>query len=211
MVDPLKTQERVLQQFTHDEQYILRPLKSIVQGFEVVIKLHRNKRGADKNPFISWTLNKVAVVDQYWLKQNRDNMPIGDMDWWRVKIEKETSPGYPVGCFVVRPLWKVNREDLAILAPSTWTQVQTGPTILLYPKIKPWMPWIVPKALRKLIMRKTGGSALCIPLSYPPEGEPLEYKQRDDFVPFYAKDDIDDDTNHFEDYMVEVYDKIKLE
>ena len=170
MVKPLRIQDQVLDQFSPDEQYLLRPVKSVAKGMEAVIKLHRNKQGSDKNPFISWTLNKVAVIDNTWLKKHQDKLPIQDMDWWRVKIENETSPGQPFGCFVVRPLWQVARDDLAILAPSTWTQVQTGLTVMLYPKIKPWMPWIIPKALRKLIMRKAGGSALVIPLSYPPEG-----------------------------------------
>lgn len=194
MIKSLQTQESVLDQFSKDEQYLLRPKKSVVKGMEAVIKLHKNKQGSDKNPFISWTLNKVAVIDNKWLKQHKDDMPITDMDWWRVKIEEETSVGQPVGCFIIKPLWKVERENLAILAPSTWTQVQSGLTILLYPKIKPWMPWIIPKALRKLIMRKSGGSALLIPLSYPPEGEPDSIRRDSNFVPMYVQhqDELDD-------------------
>ena len=175
MNNPLKTDDRVLSQFSLEEQYLLRPIKSVVKGMEVVIKFHRNRQevASDKNPFISWTLNKVGMIDRNWLAAYKDReLPIQDMDWWRVKIENETSSGQPVGCFTVQPLWKVDRTDLAILAPSTWNQVQSGLTILLYPKIKPWLPWIIPKALRKLIMRKTGGAALIIPLSYPPEGSP---------------------------------------
>ena len=205
LIEPLRTQDRVLEQFTSDEQYLLRPKKSVVKGMEAVIKLHRNKQTADKNPFISWTLNKVAVVDSAWLKSHRDAMPIEDMDWWRVKIENETSPGQPVGCFVVRPLWKVLREDLAILAPSTWTKVQSGLTVLLYPKIKPWMPWIIPKALRQLIMRKSGGSALLIPLSYPPEGEPL--KEHEGFTPLYLQDHQEPDDMQLDEFMIDIYSK----
>ena len=149
-IEPLQTHECVLEQFSTDEQYLLRPKKSVVKGMEAVIKLHKNKQTNDKNPFISWTLNKVAVIDSAWLKSHKDNMPVNDMDWWRVKIESETSPGQPVGCFIVRPLWKVERDNLAILAPSTWTQVQSGLTILLYPKIKPWMPWIIPKSIAEI-------------------------------------------------------------
>ena len=203
-VKPLQTHERVLEQFSGDEQYLLRPKKSVVKGMEAVIKLHKNKQGVDKNPFISWTLNKVAVIDSSWLKAHKDNMPIQDMDWWRVKIENETSAGQPVGCFVVRPLWKVERDDLAILAPSTWTQVQSGLTILLYPKIKPWMPWIIPKALRKLIMRKSGGSALLIPLSYPPEGEPEFVKEESDFIPLYAQQNLEPEDMQLDEFMIEV-------
>lgn len=207
-VEPLKIQDRVLEQFTSDEQYLLRPKKSVVKGMEAVIKLHKNKQSLEKNPFISWTLNKVAVIDGGWLKAHRSDMPIADMDWWRVKIENETSPGQPVGCFIVRPLWKVERDDLAILAPSTWTQVQSGLTILLYPKIKPWMPWIIPKALRKLIMRKSGGSALLIPLSYPPEGEPDSVKKETGFIPLYVQNqmaDPDDDTGNLDEFMIDIY------
>ena len=204
-IEPLKTQEKILNTFTQDEQYLLRPKKSIVKGMEAVIKLHKNKQTSDKNPFISWTLNKVSVIDNNWLKAHKDNMPVGDMDWWRVKIENETSPGQPVGCFIVRPLWKVERDDLAILAPSTWTQVQTGLTILLYPKIKPWMPWIIPKALRKLIMRKSGGSALLIPLSYPPEGEPDSVKKEEGFTPLYAQSQQQDpDDMQLDEFMIDI-------
>lgn len=202
-IKPLQTQEHVLGMFSADEQYLLRPVKSVVKGFEAVIKLHKNKHASDKNPFVSWTLNKVAVVESAWLKAHKDNMPITDMDWWRVKVESETSPGQPVGCFVVRPLWKVPREDLAILAPSTWTQVQSGLTILLYPKIKPWLPWIIPKALRKLIMRKSGGSALVIPLSYPPEGEPEEVRSELGFIPPYVLPQSSSEEPLFEDFMAE--------
>ena len=204
-VEPLKIQDRILEQFTSDEQYLLRPKKSVVKGMEAVIKLHKNKQGLDKNPFISWTLNKVAVVDSGWLKAHRDSMPITDMDWWRCKIENETSPGQPVGCFIVRPLWKVERDDLAILAPSTWTQVQLGLTILLYPKIKPWMPWIIPKALRKLIMRKSGGSALLIPLSYPPEGEPDSIKNETGFIPLYAQPEMESENDHLDEFVIDIY------
>ena len=202
-IEPLQTHERVLEQFSSDEQYLLRPKKSVVKGMEAVIKLHKNKQTTDKNPFISWTLNKVAVVDSAWLKSHKNNMPIEDMDWWRVKIENETSPGQPVGCFIVRPLWKVERENLAILAPSTWTQVQSGLTILLYPKIKPWMPWIIPKALRKLIMRKSGGSALLIPLSYPPEGEPDSVKNEGGFIPLYAQQPEPEDMQ-LDEFMIDI-------
>jgi hypothetical protein len=180
---------------------LLRPIKSVVKGMEAVIKLHRNKQGTDKNPFISWTLNKVAVLDNTWIKKHRQNMPIQDMEWWRVRIEKETSPGQPVGCFIVTPLWKVDRSDLAILAPSTWTQVQSGLTVMLYPKIKPWMSWIIPKALRKLIMRKSGGSALVVPLSYPPEGTP-ELEESSIFP--YQEDPVD---MQLDEFMVDVYTK----
>ena len=202
-IEPLQTHECVLEQFSSDEQYLLRPKKSVVKGMEAVIKLHKNKQATDKNPFISWTLNKVAVVDSAWLKAHKNEMPIDDMDWWRVKIENETSPGQPVGCFIVRPLWKVEREDLAILAPSTWTQVQSGLTILLYPKIKPWMPWIIPKALRKLIMRKSGGSALLIPLSYPPEGEPDSVKNESGFIPLYAQQSEPEDMQ-LDEFMIDI-------
>lgn len=202
-IEPLQTHECVLEQFSTDEQYLLRPKKSVVKGMEAVIKLHKNKQTNDKNPFISWTLNKVAVIDSAWLKSHKDNMPVNDMDWWRVKIESETSPGQPVGCFIVRPLWKVERENLAILAPSTWTQVQSGLTILLYPKIKPWMPWIIPKALRKLIMRKSGGSALLIPLSYPPEGEPDSIKKENGFIPLYAQQAEPEDMQ-LDEFMIDI-------
>ena len=202
-IEPLQTHECVLEQFSSDEQYLLRPKKSVVKGMEAVIKLHKNKQATDKNPFISWTLNKVAVVDSAWLKAHKNEMPIDDMDWWRVKIENETSPGQPVGCFIVRPLWKVEREDLAILAPSTWTQVQSGLTILLYPKIKPWMPWIIPKALRKLIMRKSGGSALLIPLSYPPEGEPDSIKNESGFIPLYAQQ-FEPEDMQLDEFMIDI-------
>lgn len=202
-IEPLQTHECVLEQFSTDEQYLLRPKKSVVKGMEAVIKLHKNKQTNDKNPFISWTLNKVAVIDSAWLKSHKDNMPVNDMDWWRVKIESETSPGQPVGCFIVRPLWKVERDNLAILAPSTWTQVQSGLTILLYPKIKPWMPWIIPKALRKLIMRKSGGSALLIPLSYPPEGEPDSIKKENGFIPLYAQQAEPEDMQ-LDEFMIDI-------
>ena len=202
-IEPLRTHERVLEAFSNDEQYLLRPKKSVVKGMEAVIKLHKNKQASDKNPFISWTLNKVAVIDSNWLKAHKDKMPVEDMDWWRVKIENETSPGQPVGCFIVRPLWKVVRDDLAILAPSTWTQVQSGLTILLYPKIKPWMPWIIPKALRKLIMRKSGGSALLIPLSYPPEGEQDSVKKEDGF-PLYRQQQEPEDMQ-LDEFMIDIY------
>jgi len=38
-----------------------------------------------KNPYISWTLNKAAVIDKRWLLYHKNE--IQDMDWWRVKIE----------------------------------------------------------------------------------------------------------------------------
>lgn len=164
--------EEELRQFTPEEQFLLRPLKSAVINMEAVIKFHLNQLEgqAKKNPFVSWTLNKIAVIDKKWLQQFKlDQMPVRDGDFWRVKIEHETSPGQPLGCFIVRPLWRVERKDLVPLAPSTFTKVQQGLTVLLYPKIRPWLPWIIPKALRQMIMRSTGGAALVIPLSYPPE------------------------------------------
>ena len=174
---PLSISDETFSKFSSDEQFLLKPLKSVAVNMEAMIKFHRNQQESQvkKNPFISWTLNKVAVIDRKWLDEVGDKNPISDMDWWRVKVENETSPGQPVGCFIVRPLWKVDRNDLAIfLSPTTWSIVQHGLTILLYPKIRPWMPWIIPKALRNMVMRKTSGAALIIPLSYPPEGEPKD-------------------------------------
>lgn len=167
---PISIGEEALKQFTAEEQFLLRPLKSVVVNQEAVVKFHTNQQETQvkKNPFVSWTLNKIAVIDKSWLQQFKE-MPIKDGDFWRIKIEHETSPGQPLGCFVVRPLWKVERNDLVPLAPSTFTKVQHGLTVLLYPKIRPWLPWIIPKALRQMIMRTTGGAALVIPLSYPPE------------------------------------------
>lgn len=202
-MEPLVTNDRVLDKFSIEEQYLLRPMRSVVKGMEAVIKLHRNKmeNASGKNPFISWTLNKVAVIDKMWFQTHKDDMPIVDMSWWRVKIENETSPGQPVGCFVVKPLWPVKREDLIALAPSLWTQQQRGLSVLLYPKIKPWMPWIVPKALRTLIMRKTGAAALVVPLSYPPEGIPETKLEPIDSVKLYAdlfKEEEMDDAELFD-------------
>lgn len=171
---PISIDDDVLKKFSPEEQFLLRPLKSAVLNMEAVVKFHTNQQESQikKNPFVSWTLNKIAVIDKNWLSQFKpDQMPVRDGDFWRVKIEHETSPGQPLGCFVVRPLWRVERKDLVPLAPSTFTKVQHGLTVLLYPKIQPWQPWIIPKALRQMIMRTTGGAALVIPLSYPPEKE----------------------------------------
>lgn len=169
--EPIVMREETLAQFTSEEQYLLRPLESVVRHMEAVVKFHKNQQEnqVKKNPFVSWTLNKVAVIDKNYLNQFKslDEMPVKDGDFWRVKVEHETAPGQPVGCFVVRPLWKVDPQDLCTLAPSTWSMEQRGLTVLLYPKIRPWMPWIIPKALRQMVMRKTGGAALIIPLSYP--------------------------------------------
>lgn len=172
--NPIAMSEDMLNQFSDEEQLLLKPLKSAVVNMEAVIKFHKNQqtKQLNKNPFISWTLNKAAVIDKTWLNLYKEK--IQDMSWWRVKIERESSPGQPYGCFIVRPLWEVKIENLVILAPTTWSKVQQGLTVVLYPKIKPWMPWIIPKALRKMIMKKTNGAALVIPLSYPPEGDPEE-------------------------------------
>lgn len=172
----LRIQERVLSQFTPDEQALLRPKTSMVLGMEVAIKFHKNQIESQRvrNPFVSWTLNKVAVIDRSWLKANADNMPVKDRDWWRCKIENETSPGQAIGCFVVRPLWKMERDELAIFAPSTFELEQKGLTVFMYPKLKPWLPWVTPKGLRRAIMEKTRGASLIIPLSYPPEGQPQQ-------------------------------------
>jgi len=169
-ITPLVTSEETLQKFSTEEQYLLRPRESVVLGEEVMVKFHKNQlpNQSHKNPWISWTLNKIAVVSKEWIDAQGPN-PISNMSWWRVKIVKETSPGQDIGCFIVKPLWEVPRSDLVTLVPNTWEQVQKGLTIMLYPKIKPWMPWIIPKALRKMTMRKTGGSALIIPLSYAPD------------------------------------------
>jgi len=170
--NPIQMREEILSQFSPEEQFLLRPLKSVVVNMEAVVKFHTNQQENQvrKNPFVSWTLNKIAVIDKSWLQQFKpQDLPVKDGDFWRIKIEHETSPGQPVGCFIVRPLWKIEPQDLCTLAPSTWTKVQTGLTVILYPKIRPWMPWIIPKALRQMVMRKTGGAALVIPLSYAPD------------------------------------------
>jgi hypothetical protein len=170
-ITPLEISEELLNTLTPEEQQLLRPQKSSVIGLEAVVKFHCNQIAsqAKKNPYVSWTLNKVAVIDRDWLNQwEAGKCPIQDMDWWRVKVESETSPGQPLGCFVVRPLWKIERNDLAILVPSTWDMEQRNATIILHPKIRPWLAWIIPKALRKSVMKQTGGSALVISLTYPP-------------------------------------------
>ena len=195
----LRIQERVLQQFTPEEQDLLRPQASPALGMEVVIKFHKNQveNQRARNPFVSWTLNKVAVIDKAWLKANSENNPIRDRDWWRVKIENETSSGQPIGCFVVRPLWRIEREELAIFAPSTFELVQQGLTVLMYPKMKPWLPWVTPKGLRRAIMTKTGGASLIIPLSYPPDGQPEGTEKYNEGLPSYmlldaSEADLDD-------------------
>lgn len=194
----LRIQERVLQQFSPEEQELLRPQVSSVLGMEVVVKFHKNQieNQRARNPFVSWTLNKVAVIDKGWLRANSENNPVKDRDWWRVKIESETSSGQAIGCFVVRPLWKVEREELAIFAPSTFELVQKGLTVLMYPKMKPWLPWVTPKGLRRAVMSKTGGASLIIPLSYPPEGQPEGTSTYNEGLPSYMLMDPDlDDLN----------------
>jgi len=195
--NPISIGEDALRQFTPEEQYLLRPMKSVVVNMEAVVKFHANQQEnqVKKNPFVSWTLNKIAVIDKSWLTQFAGaNMPIQDGDFWRVKVEHETSPGQPLGCFVVRPLWKIERKDLVPLAPSTFTKVQHGLTVLLYPKIRPWLPWIIPKALRQMIMRNTGGAALVIPLSYPPD-KPLTEMEANASLPegLHLDDEINDE------------------
>jgi len=176
-VSPLETSEEMLSTFTPEEQSLLRPQKSSAIGLEAVIKFHKNQVATQvrKNPFVSWTLNKVAVIDRDWLNQwEEGKYPVEDMSWWRVKIENETSPGQPLGCFIVRPLWKIERKDLVRLVPTIWDIVQKQQTIILHPKIRPWLAWIIPKALRKNVMKKTGGSSLIIALSYPPEDQEVK-------------------------------------
>ena len=52
-------------------------------------------------------------------------------------------------------------------------------------------------------MRKSGGSALLIPLSYPPEGEPDSIKKENGFIPLYAQQAEPEDMQ-LDEFMIDI-------
>lgn len=88
----------------------------------------------DNNTLISKTLKKVAVIDSEWAEQNATRLP-SDQDFYLVDVVHETCPGLCKGCFIVRPIRKVDGADVGRLLPGMFIEHEHQNLLIAEPKI----------------------------------------------------------------------------
>ena len=105
-----------------------------------LVKFIRNQQKKSSNRFVTRTLGKVGVIHSsyYWSMTDR---PHHD-EFWFVEILEEVGQGTSAGCFVLRPLKKVDScrkqgrlvPNVVRLIPGTFDTEKIGSTIYVYPK-----------------------------------------------------------------------------
>jgi len=110
-----------------------------------VVKFFANYNKASANPLISHSLLKVAFI-----KKDLEHEVQHD-EFWTVEILEEKARGQFRGCFLLRPIRKVEKEDILRLPPNTFTvRKQDGLLVLTPMKTRDGF-WIVPLAQRKAL------------------------------------------------------------
>jgi len=103
-------------------------------GCQVIVKFFKNSYDNNINQLITRTMGKVGVIDKDYI-QSGNEMPC-EGEFWKVDIVKETNPGKPYGCFILKPICKVDPSSLFKLLPGMYEEVQSNGSLIIIPKTK---------------------------------------------------------------------------
>lgn len=119
---------------------------SVAEGLRTIVKFYKNTKQDSPNEIITRTLGKFGVIDN---KQDTFENPKPE-EFWVVEITKELQTGSIKGCFMLKPLEKVDIEQVEKILPDMCEVVEHEATIIFKPKEK-WANghWILPLESKK--------------------------------------------------------------
>ena len=120
-----------------------------IQRTKVLVKFHVNMEATSKNRIITKTLGKIGVISSDY-----DGVAPNDEEFWLCDVVKEVTKGTPVsGLFVLRPIRKVDREDISYLIHGMYSLEDEGGIRYVIPKRKN-IYWLMSIDDRRTIMDK---------------------------------------------------------
>jgi hypothetical protein len=143
---------------------------SITPTMATVIKFHKREipeRQANNKrllPVRTRTCMKIGLVDERWVAPEGISVP-KEEEWWLVHIVHETQVGSNRGCFIMRPVKKIDNGSILRLLPGFFVTSQPNPgTLIVTPKDHQHAPWILPLKLKQEFMSRMGLSSVVVNL-----------------------------------------------
>lgn len=122
-------------------------MKSNAIGVNAVLKFYLSKDPKGVNRCISRTLGKLAMVDTQY-----DGM-VKDQDIWVCSIINEIKPGLNHGLYILKPIKKIDPDDVKKLIPGFYNTHADNNVLFLHPKDDKGY-WIVSCDTRKIYSEK---------------------------------------------------------
>lgn len=157
---------------------------------EAILKFFENDKPAPgKNPIVSKTLGKVAIIARaYGDRVARSNGSLAmpqSQEFWRVRILKELERGSRKGCFLVEPIVKVEYEDILHLVPGMYTHIVEHGRMLVTPNPEyQGRACILPLDHKQLFSQRNGISSMIVDVSTKPVAAIVESITRDPANPY---------------------------
>lgn len=125
----------------------------------ILAKFIHNDNPRSTNVLITRTLGKFGVLHRESIEQMQQKPRANE--WWYCEIVKETGAGTDRGCWVLKPIKRVEMvekhgfrdNDITYLFPNMYTAQRQGNVLLLYPK-RMGPNWICPSSMRQHLMRQ---------------------------------------------------------
>jgi hypothetical protein len=126
-----------------------------------LVKFYSNSNAESHNLLITRTLGKVGTLTSECFY---GKVPVPQSgEWWYCDVVDETKHGTNKGCFVLKPVERVDpiehdhvrKNDINYLVPGNYDCVRKGNTLLLHPRIE-GPNWICSRNLRTYLMRAYG-------------------------------------------------------
>ena len=105
-------------------------------GIRIIVKFFENSNSKSKradNSLVTRTLGKVGFIDKSWKPKEGEPTPQKG-DFWKVEIEREVAPGKNTGCFILKPLCRVDPPKLIKLVPGMYDEEEHDSLLIIRPK-----------------------------------------------------------------------------
>lgn len=107
---------------------------------------------------ISRTLGKFSIVD------HDHKSKVQAKDIWLCQIVKEIHPGQNKGAFILRPVEKIDPENIRKIIPGFYNIQTINRAAIITPNTDPNDFWLLSKATRQIFSKKY--YAVVVPIQY---------------------------------------------
>ena len=131
---------------------------SVFEEVYVVAKFYKSKAPSGDMGFISRSLGKLAVIDKQY------HGMVQEREIWICQIVKETRTGENNGVFVLRPVERIESDQIRKVIPGFYEVQQIGKAALISPNTDPDAKWILSRSTRRMFAKKY--HAVIVPIRY---------------------------------------------
>ena len=132
--------------------------RSIFEGVYTLAKFYLSRSPSGDMNCISRSLGKFSIIDREF------DGTINDQDIWVCKILKEIQPRKNAGAFVLRPIERVDPDNVKKIIPGFYDAQPMGTVISIIPNTDPHDYWMLSKNTRKIFSKKY--HAVVVPIAY---------------------------------------------